>query len=115
MPSTTLSITSRPSNPAWPIDGPERLKMEIPMTANISETAKDVVRRNTEEVQGRGNWALSHEVTHRRSGERCSSRERTEANRIANVTLRPGCRDITSGRIPRPASSLGLAVEPRQT
>ena len=32
------------------------------MTANISETAKDVVRRNTEEVQGRGNWALFNEL-----------------------------------------------------
>jgi hypothetical protein len=32
------------------------------MAANISETAKDVVRRNTEEVQGRGNWALFNEL-----------------------------------------------------
>ena len=32
------------------------------MPANISETAKDVVRRNTEEVQGRGNWALFNEL-----------------------------------------------------
>ena len=32
------------------------------MTANISETAKDVVRRNTEEVQGRGNWPLFNEL-----------------------------------------------------
>jgi len=32
------------------------------MTANISEAAKDVVRRNTEEVQGRGNWALFNEL-----------------------------------------------------
>jgi hypothetical protein len=32
------------------------------MTATISETAKDVVRRNTEEVQGRGNWALFNEL-----------------------------------------------------
>jgi SnoaL-like domain len=36
--------------------------MEISMTANIGETAKDVVRRNTEEVQGRGNWALFKEL-----------------------------------------------------
>jgi steroid delta-isomerase-like uncharacterized protein len=36
--------------------------VEISMTANISETAKDVVRRNTEEVQGRGNWALFNEL-----------------------------------------------------
>jgi steroid delta-isomerase-like uncharacterized protein len=36
--------------------------MEILMTANISETAKDVVRRNTEEVQGEGNWALFNEL-----------------------------------------------------
>jgi steroid delta-isomerase-like uncharacterized protein len=36
--------------------------MEISMTANISEAAKDVVRRNTEEVQGRGNWALFNEL-----------------------------------------------------
>ena len=32
------------------------------MTANISGTAKDVVRRNTEEVQGRGNWPLFNEL-----------------------------------------------------
>jgi predicted ester cyclase len=32
------------------------------VTADISETAKDVVRRNTEEVQGRGNWALFNEL-----------------------------------------------------
>ena len=32
------------------------------MTANIGETAKNVVRRNTEEVQGRGNWALFNEL-----------------------------------------------------
>ena len=32
------------------------------MSANISETAKDVVRRNTEEVQSRGNWALFNEL-----------------------------------------------------
>ena len=32
------------------------------MTANIGETAKHVVRRNTEEVQGRGNWALFNEL-----------------------------------------------------
>jgi hypothetical protein len=34
--------------------------------------------------------ALNRRFPARRSGERCSSRERTEANRIANVTLRPG-------------------------
>ena len=32
------------------IDDLSDQKMEISMTANISETAKDVVRRNTEEV-----------------------------------------------------------------
>ena len=44
------------------IDDLSDQKMEISMTANISETAKDVVRRNTEEVQGRGNWALFDEL-----------------------------------------------------
>jgi predicted ester cyclase len=44
------------------IDDLSDQKMEISMIANISETAKDVVRRNTEEVQGRGNWALFDEL-----------------------------------------------------
>jgi hypothetical protein len=48
--------------PGMAIDDLSDQKMEISMTANISETAKDVVRRNTEEVQGRGNWALFDEL-----------------------------------------------------
>jgi len=48
--------------PGVAIDDLSDQKMEISMTANISETAKDVVRRNTEEVQGRGNWALFDEL-----------------------------------------------------
>jgi hypothetical protein len=36
--------------------------MKIPVTANLNETAKDIVRRSTEEVQGRGNWALFNEL-----------------------------------------------------
>ena len=32
------------------------------MTTSISEAAKAVVRRNTEEVQGAGNWALFDEL-----------------------------------------------------
>ena len=57
---------SRPATatvgPGIAIDDLSDQKMEISMTANISETAKDVVRRNTEEVQGRGNWALFDEL-----------------------------------------------------
>jgi SnoaL-like polyketide cyclase len=56
------SVTSRPSIPAWSSTDLSDQTMEISMTANISETAKDVVRRNTEEVQGRGNWALFNEL-----------------------------------------------------
>jgi hypothetical protein len=41
--------------PGTDIDDLSDQKMEI------SKTAKDVVRRNTEEVQGRGNWALFDE------------------------------------------------------
>jgi predicted ester cyclase len=36
--------------------------METVMTNDISETAKAIVRRNTEEVQGGGNWALFDEL-----------------------------------------------------
>jgi hypothetical protein len=32
------------------------------MTNDISQTAKEVVRRNTIEVQGGGNWALFDEL-----------------------------------------------------
>ena len=37
-------------------------KMEMMMTNDISETAKAVVRRNTIEVQGGGNWELFDEL-----------------------------------------------------
>jgi predicted ester cyclase len=36
--------------------------MGMMMTDDISETAKEVVRRNTIEVQGGGNWALFDEL-----------------------------------------------------
>jgi steroid delta-isomerase-like uncharacterized protein len=56
-------ISHKPTvDPGMAIDGSERSNEGDSMTANISETAKDVVRRNTEEVQGRGNWPLFNEL-----------------------------------------------------
>jgi steroid delta-isomerase-like uncharacterized protein len=55
-------ISHKPTvDPGMAIDGSERSNEGDSMTANISET-EDVVRRNTEEVQGRGNWPLFNEL-----------------------------------------------------
>jgi steroid delta-isomerase-like uncharacterized protein len=37
-------------------------RMEITMTSDVSEIAKAVIRRNTEEVQGGGDWKLFEEL-----------------------------------------------------